>query len=137
MNLEHLILARDSSIDFEKNTVSIFDMIEELVIRSTEPSFSFPLQMLLILRRTIEVGGIKTKLTIAITAPGGETVSNTEINLVMAPEHKRTRVRMNVALPITTSGDYVIRVAAPGLKVESSLTVTFHRDEPPEPVAVN
>ena len=133
MILEHLILARDSSIDREKNTVSLFDLIEELSITSIYPAVNYQVQLFMILKRDAEVGPLKESVTLVITAPNGDLLTNAEVNLVMMPEHKRTRLRMNIELPIQTSGDYKFKITAPGVARDLNLTVAFlHQPAPPE-----
>ena len=131
MILEHLILARDSSIDRDKNTVSIFDIIEEIAIRTDAQVVSLPVQLFVVLRREKETGRIDEKLGLVALSPQSEQLFNVSVPFVMAAEHKRSRIRVNIDLPLKATGDYKLKLEGMGVQGEAIVAVKFEQTKKP------
>ena len=108
MQIEHFILAKESSIDQERNSLSIFDMIEDIQIQAAQPTAAIPLGMQAIagFRREAEQGEITSRISLRVLRPDGEMVFNKILPFQMKPEHRRFRIRMNLGFLVTTSGEY-------------------------------
>jgi hypothetical protein len=111
MIVEHFILARDSSIDRDKNTMSIFDMIEELQVQvqAGVASIQLGVQAIAVLARQAETGAIRAFFTLKVLSPKGDVISQENIPAVFAENHKRLRLRMNMGFTVTEPGTYTFR----------------------------
>jgi hypothetical protein len=111
MIIEHLILARDSAVDRDKNTLSVFDFIEEVQFEVPPAAkLQFPVQVIAVIRREgSEVGEIRTNFVLSILDPKNRQISKNDIPVVMSAQHTRQRVRIGAGVLATESGDYTFR----------------------------
>ncbi|HTR18775.1 MAG TPA: hypothetical protein VMH91_02225 [Candidatus Paceibacterota bacterium] len=106
------ILALSSSIDRDKNSLSLFDILEEITIQLAGPvpeQFAFPVNMELIsLWEREQVGeNVELKFKFLLKDPNGKILSESEGVLKMEPQHKRSRFRAQFqGVPITGPGVY-------------------------------
>ena len=115
------LLCSLSSIDQEKNNISLFNIIDE--INLPEDFFSvqtlkpIPLQheIVMLWRRalstTIDDRAIQVEVKIALLDPSGTELSQLIYPLSLPGDRRRVRTKFRVdGLPLTTPGDYVYRI---------------------------
>jgi hypothetical protein len=109
MIVEHFILSKGSSIDSERNSLSIFDMIEDTTASYTndQPPTDAVMECMItiVFLRESEKGAFKRNVTLKYTQPDGKA---NEIKVVadFAAPIKRYRVRMIAPFFIGKSGDH-------------------------------
>ncbi len=127
MKLEHLIIAKESSIDFEKNTLSVFDVIEDLTIDSPMERVGFPVQAIAVIKREDEKGRIEGVADLNVISPNFERLVHQKIKFVQEQEHRRTRMRINIMLPIDRTGVYTFQINGQGFSGEIDIGVKFNK----------
>lgn len=108
MEIEHLILAHSSSLDKDTNTLSIFNLFEDITInrnRSNSP-ITIPMHAIVIVLRGSEKGKQTTEVTFSATTPDNKPVFSEKFPIILEENHKRYRLRINFQLPIASSGDF-------------------------------
>lgn len=105
MEIEHLIIANGSSIDQERNSLSIFDMLEDFHIQTNVPSLHVPIQVVIILKREpAESGESKQSFRFEIFGPDGQKMFGQDFPVTLGPQQRRFRMRANMPLLINRSG---------------------------------
>lgn len=103
MHIEYLLLAKDSAVDQETNTLSVFSIIEDLEIRPDAPKLRLPFQILCSVRRDQEVGEIDQTGTLRIEPPFG-SATESKVPVKMQANHTRCRMRVGAVVPIEGPG---------------------------------
>lgn len=107
MVVEHLILAQNSSIDLDNNSLSVFQFLEDVTIHSPQPNVPLPVQMIVVLRRDLnEKELIQSGFKVRVFDPQNKEVFSKILPLEMKPEHRRSRLRLNFNLLLQLSGNY-------------------------------
>lgn len=104
MFIEYLLLAQDSSIDQEKNSLSVFGILEDLDIKTNLSEVHFPFQVIISIRRDKETGPIESNINLKLHPPNSQPVTQS-LPFKMNSEHRRFRMRVNVAILINSSGE--------------------------------
>jgi len=110
MKLEHLIICRDSIIDREKNTVSVFEIIEGLVVKAGVKVVTLPFHLLIVFRRESEIGEKDFSYDLVVMNPIGKEIVKIHLPTRIEAQHRRSRLRVNGTFSIDSSGDYIFRV---------------------------
>ncbi len=112
------IVAQSSSIDKDNNTLSIFDILEEITFQIQGPTpeqIVFPVNFQLISLWERESAGkpIEQKIKFVLKDPSGKTLSQNEGLLKMESHHKRTRFKAQFqGLPATGPGTYKYEIVS-------------------------
>jgi hypothetical protein len=134
MKIEHFILANSSSIDHERNTLSVWDFMEDVEVRTNTLGIVFPIHAILVLKRDRnEVGELPFNGKIEIMDPTGKEIVTHELSAKMDPKHRRLRVKMNLGVPVSKSGFYTFRISGLDSKpmaAETDINITVHVDRP-------
>ena len=123
MRIKYLLLAKDSSIDRDKNTSSIFDLFEGITIEAAVSKITMMVHVFCLIERKDEKGAIADEALISVISPDGVESTRQEIPFKMKPENLRCRVRTNILLPIGSSGKYVFN-----LQLKNEVTVQASAD---------
>jgi hypothetical protein len=130
VRIEYILPARASLVDVDRKSVSIVEIVEEIVIATerarSELPLQIPLHVAMCFVRESEEGKLGFNFRIDIINPERE-VSRIVNNQACAIEaaHKRVRFRFEtLIIPVTTSGRYIIRVSVDGL----GLSREYHLD---------
>jgi hypothetical protein len=130
MNIEHFILATNSSIDSERNSLSIFDVIEDIDIHTSVSNIIIPIQAILVLKRSQnEEGEFQFKGNLEIIGPSDEKLVDQPLIGKMEPIHRRLRLKINIGLPVVKSGFYKFKVSGEegsNLLAERDARITLH-----------
>lgn len=110
MYIEFLLLARDSSIDVEKNTLSVFDLIEDIDVKTDLPEVQLPIQIVCSFRREQETGPFEDRAVLKISGPDGSKVIDQVLPVKLSETHRRCRFRLTTNVPISASGPYTFTV---------------------------
>lgn len=116
MKSEFLVLARSSAIDLHSNSLSIFDIVDELEvniigeIKDTQP-IPVDVQLLTSLAREDDDGRglIQTIITLRTINSDGQK-KDEPIGILFEPQHLRNRVRVGLRLAVTKTGSFTIQV---------------------------
>jgi len=113
MIIEHLILARDSSVDRDKNTLSVFDFLEDVQVEAPKGAkVRIALQVITVIgREDHEVGEVRANFVLTAVSPLGTVLTKNDLPVVMASGQNRQRMRMNLAIEAVESGSYVFKLA--------------------------
>src|SRR3982751_1810408 len=94
MEIEHLILASGSSIDQERNSLSVFEMLEDFHIQTSAPGIQVPFQLVCVLKREpAETGESKQTFRFQVIGPDGASLFDQEVPANLPQEQRRARVR--------------------------------------------
>ena len=116
MLTEHLILAQNSSIDQENNSLSVFGLLEDLNIQAPTPQVNVPMQAVVILKREDERGPVEEEFELQALDPDDRVLLSQVLPLKMDADHRRTRVRVNFQVLVEKSGDYTVRILSKKVK---------------------
>lgn len=128
MNIEHLIIARGSSVDSDSNSLSVFEFIEDLTIQSAPGPIAIPMQVIAVFKRTDEQGPIRAVFRLSIEAPNQSNVVEQEVPVNFESTHVRNRLRINAPLPVERAGIYWIKIQKvdePGISRVVELNVSL------------
>ncbi len=106
------ILAQSSSIDRDNNTLSLFDILEEItfqIVGPTPEKTVLPLNLQLVSLWERENSGKPESLRIkfVLRDPANNVLTENEGELRMEPHHKRSRFRAQFqGMPVTGPGRY-------------------------------
>ena len=112
MQIEHFILANNSSIDINTNTLSVFGILDDMQIQAPA---GMPLNLtfhaILIVKRETENGPINSSFVMSVIGPNGMKIGQ-EIKMpaVMQAVHRRSRLRVITEIPVVLSGVYRVRM---------------------------
>jgi hypothetical protein len=129
MIIEHLILAAASSVDRDRNTLSVFDFLEDVQLELPQGQTArIPLQVIAVVRRDAsDIGEIRSNFVLSAFGPGKAQLGRNDIPVNLAAQHARQRVRVDTALEITGAGEYLFRFEKgdlPSLNREISIRAT-------------
>jgi hypothetical protein len=126
MKIEHMILCRDTVIDRDRNTLSVFDVVEDLAIKAGGKVAIIPFHLLAVFRRDNEVGEKELEFELVISNPSGKELVKLKLPMRIEAKHRRSRLRINGTFPVDSSGDYTFTVSGSGgVKAEAILGVNF------------
>lgn len=111
--MKHLwsLICEKSSIDFETNTVSIFNCIEELGIVTDKLVDQIPLSFQILGLWELE-GEKNLALKIEVIDPNKNIINTLNANFPINGVYKRFRSRLNIqGMPVNKSGRYVIKIS--------------------------
>lgn len=108
MEIEHFFVCRASAIDKESNSMSLFELVEELQVQAPEFPVIIPLHAVIVFRRGEEEYGrpLEEKFRFSIENPSGGGVLAQELPVKMNEKHFRQRARLNFPLSIDSEGLY-------------------------------
>lgn len=107
-----VILAQSSAIDQNSNTLSLFDILEEIAFQTNGPvpkKMVIPIntQLVSLWERGDAVGKVEFKFKFILRDPKKQILSERESVLKMEEHHKRSRFRAQLqGMPITVPGMY-------------------------------
>lgn len=112
MKIEHFILANNSSIDINTNSLSVFGILEDMQIQAPPgANLGLTFHAVLIVKRENETGLISSGFTMSVFAPNGNKIGNeVKMPLNMQPAHRRSRLRVIAEIPLQHSGTYRVRM---------------------------
>lgn len=112
MKIEHFILANNSSIDINTNTLSVFGILEDMQIQAPPGiNLNLTFHAVLVVKREAETGVINSGFTMNVFAPNGNKIGqDVKMPLSMQPAHRRSRLRVIAEIPIVHSGNYRVRM---------------------------
>ncbi len=119
------IACGSASIDQENNSLSLFNVIEEITIdkkgiqdnqNDNKESGSFtiqlPIEIILMLAKNRLGQTAVAELRIDFLDPEGKSLQNMQMGIEIKKEHKRLRFRVKMnGIKISSSGDYVFRIS--------------------------
>jgi hypothetical protein len=134
MDIEHLILAAGTSIDQERNSVSVFDLLEDLNIQTGGGPVQIPFQILVVLKREpAETGEVKQNFRFQIVGADGVASFDQQFAAQVPADQRRFRMRAALPLNLTRSGLYrfvLSRVDSPEVVRETDVIVKLSKAEP-------
>jgi hypothetical protein len=112
MKIEHFILANNSSIDINTNTLSVFGIMEDMQIQAPPgTNLGLTFHAVLVVKRESEVGVINSGFVMTVFAPNGSKIGQeVKMPLSMQPAHRRSRLRVIAEIPVLHSGNYRVRM---------------------------
>ena len=112
MQIEHFILANNSSIDINTNSLSVFGILDDMQIQAPPGlTLNLTFHAVLIVKREIEQGAINSNFTMSVFAPNGSKLGQeVKLPVTMQPVHRRTRLRVITDIPVSQSGNYKVRM---------------------------
>lgn len=133
------VLCSLSSIDQERNNISLFNVIDQLNLPISDKGvgerkvFPLPFELVTLWRRilntNIDNSEITTDIEIKLLDPNERILQQTVAPIKFNRDSRRSRLRIKIiGLPITTIGDYVfeISVKQPGVdNLELAKTIPF------------
>ena len=112
MFVEHLIIAANSSIDFERNTMSVFDFIESVQIEMPQGMAKAPIPIhviAIVKRESQDVGEIRTNFVLSTFGPGDVKQHRNDVPVNIAANVNRQRIRINAHFEVGATGIYKCR----------------------------
>lgn len=111
MKIEHLILAKGSSVDRDTQSLSVFEMIEQMQIQAPQFPVNVPVHAVLVFRRKEnETGVLIEPWRLSIIGPDKKTLLSQSLEVRLEAEHLRQRVRINFPIQVGTDGVYSIQL---------------------------
>jgi len=112
MVIEHFILANNSSIDINTNSLSVFGILDDMQIQAPPGlTLNLTFHAILIVKRESEQGPVNSNFTMSVYAPNGNKLGqDVKMPVAMQPVHRRTRLRVITDIPVTQSGNYKVRM---------------------------
>ena len=112
MKIEHFILANNSSIDINTNSLSVFGILEDMQIQAPPgANLGLTFHAVLVVKRENETGMINSGFTMSVFAPNGNKIGNeVKMPLNMQAAHRRSRLRVIAEIPLQHSGTYRVRM---------------------------
>lgn len=115
MYIEYFLICRDSAIDVEKNTVSVFDIIEDMTVETNAMQVTFPVQLIACIRRgENDVGNVEERAKLQFIGPDGKVSFEKEVPAKLKAEHRRTRLRIGTTATFSGSGQYQFKIELSG-----------------------
>lgn len=111
MKIDHLILAKGSSVDRDTHSLSVFEMIEQMQIQAPQFPVNVPVHAIIVYRREAgENGVLIDPWKVNIFDPNEKVLLSQNLEVKMDSEHSRQRVRINFPIQISTDGIYKVKV---------------------------
>lgn len=129
MVIEHFMLANNSSIDVNSNSLSVFGFLDDMQIQAPPGAIvNLQFHAIIVVKREGESGPIHSKMVMTMLGPNKKKVGNdVQIPLSFEPTHRRTRLRILSECPIAQGGNYTIKVSCPDDETLSrELVVNVH-----------
>ena len=112
MKVDHLILAKGSSVDRDTHSMSVFEMIEQMQIQAPKFPVNVPVHAVIVYRRDKgETGVLIEPWRLNVFDPQEKVLLSQNLEVKMEAEHSRQRVRINFPIQIQIDGEYKIRVS--------------------------
>ncbi len=119
------VIAASSAIDRDTNSLSLFNVVEEVTIERNQNDAPFPaegivvpiqFELLTLWRKKVPDAHIVADVEVEERDPSGASLQKMIYKLEIAPPHGRLRFRMKMnGFKVTTAGDYafVLRIREP------------------------
>ena len=112
MKVDHLILAKGSSVDRDNHSLSVFEMIEQMQIQAPKFPVNVPVHAVIIYRREKQEEGVLVEpWRLNVFDPNEKVLLSQNIEVKMDLQHSRQRVRVNFPIQIQIDGEYKVRVS--------------------------
>lgn len=112
MKIDHLILAKGSSVDRDTQSLSVFEMIEQMQIQAPKYPVNVPVHAILVFRRDQNDEGVVIEpWRLTVTGPDSKTLLSQNLEVKMEAEHRRQRVRINFPVQIQGDGTYHVQLS--------------------------
>ena len=112
MKIDHLILAKGSSVDRDTQSLSVFEMIEQMQIQAPKYPVNVPVHAILVFRRDQNDEGVVIEpWRLTVTGPDAKTLLSQNLEVKMEAEHRRQRVRINFPVQIQGDGTYHVQLS--------------------------
>lgn len=112
MKIDHLILAKGSSVDRDTQSLSVFEMIEQMQIQAPKYPVNIPVHAILVFRRDQNDEGVVIEpWRLTVTGPDSKTLLSQNLEVKMEAEHRRQRVRINFPVQIQGDGTYHVQLS--------------------------
>ena len=108
MKIDHIILCKGSSVDKDSQSLSIFEMIEQMRIQAPQFPVNVPVHAVLVFRREQEEGILTEPWQMRLVGPDKVTLFSQNIDVKMEANHQRQRLRVNFPIQVKTDGEYTI-----------------------------
>ncbi|HEC30414.1 MAG TPA: hypothetical protein ENI66_00145 [Candidatus Yonathbacteria bacterium] len=118
------LVCKTSSIDEETNSLSLFNIVEEITIdtrkareqgeQKNTASFpiQIPLEIVIMLRKNRVNQSITADLRIDLLDPKGKSLQHMQAAVKINKEHKRLRFRIKMnGIEVSSSGDYLLKIS--------------------------
>lgn len=129
MIIEHLILATNSSVDKDRNTLSIFDVVEDIqLVKPKDQQVNFPVQIIAVIKRdNNDIGEIRSTFLLTLDGPKKkDLLGPIKLPVNLSSEHKRQRLRVNIMCPVNESGEYHFTLQKEDeIKIKKTISSTF------------
>lgn len=110
MKVDHIILCKGSSVDKDSQSLSIFEMIEQMRIQAPQFPVNVPVHAVLIFRREQEEGVLSEPWQMRLVGPDQTTLFSQNIDVKMESHHQRQRLRVNFPIQVKDDGIYTIEM---------------------------
>ena len=112
MQIEHFILANNSSIDINTNSLSVFGILDDMQIQAPAGmTLNLTFHAILIVKRDSDQGAINSSFIMSVIAPNGNKIGQEiKMPVAMQPVHRRSRLRVIAEVPVNQSGSYKFRM---------------------------
>lgn len=111
MKIDHLILAKGSSVDRDTHSLSVFEIIEQMQIQSPKYPVNVPVHAVIVFRRSDEEQGVILEpWRLTVTGPNNKVLLSQNLEVRMESEHLRQRVRINFPVQVQGDGIYHVQV---------------------------
>ncbi len=114
MDIEHFILAHGSSIDQERNSLSVFEIVEDfgITVPGTVPQVTLPVQIIVVLRREpAEWGETQQTFRLELFNPDAAAVFQQDFPIKLQAQHRRARFRINMPFMVGKAGSYRFKLS--------------------------
>jgi hypothetical protein len=123
MKIEHLVLAKGSSVDRDTQSLSVFEMIEQMQIQAPQFPVNVPVHAVLVFRRSdVESGVLIEPWRLSVLGPDRKTLLSQNLEVRLEAEHLRQRVRINFPIQVSVDGIYSIQLTHVN-KIENTRTL--------------
>ena len=115
MLIEHFIVANNSSIDVNTNSLSVFGIMDDLQIQAPAGmALNLSFHAILVVKREqeSELGQLNSRFVMNVFAPNGSQIGQDMVMpITMQASHRRARFRVIAEIPLTQSGIYRLRIS--------------------------
>jgi len=108
MQVDHLILAKGSSVDKDTQSLSVFELIEQMQIQAPQFPVNVPVHAVLVFRREGEQGVVSDPWQLILKSPDQTILMSQNLEVKLEDGHLRQRLRVNFPMQIQNDGTYQI-----------------------------
>lgn len=114
MLIEHFIIANNSSIDVNTNSLSVFGVMDDMQIQAPAGmplNLSFHAILVVKREREMDLGQLNSSFMMSVFAPNGTQIGqDMRMPVMMQASHRRARLRVIAEIPLTQSGTYRLKM---------------------------